>query len=147
MTSLPFSRPDLRVQTISLMVEAMPSGRYRLSTPHARGWAAEVGTQVELARALASAFTEVSVASYARAKNVPYDLDALTERVAGDPLAAAPRTRARSGPRARRKTYHPADWTRFEDGSWRSPSGRTYRADSKQVQGVIRARRERGMTI
>ena len=147
MTSLPYSRPDLRVQMISLTVEAMPSGRYRISTPHARGWAAEVGTQAELARALNSAFTEVSVASYARAKGVPYDLDALTERVAGDPLASGPRGRVRSGPRARRKTYHPSEWTRFEDGRWRSPSGRTYRADSKQVQGVIKARLERGLTI
>lgn len=139
MRHLPPSRADLRVNTISLTVEAMPGGRYRLSSPHARGWAAEVGTQIELARAVSVAFTEVSVASYARAKGVPYDLDALTEQVAGDPLASRPRTRARSGPRARRKTYHPSEWTQFEDGRWRSPSGRVYRPESKQVQAVVRA--------
>lgn len=137
--NLPASRPGSRVTTISLTVEARPSGRYRLSSPHARGWAAEVGTQAELARALSTAFTEVSVASYARAKGVPYDLDALTEQVSGDALASQPRTRARSGPRAPRKTYHPTEWTRFEDGNWRSPSGRTYRPDSKQVQAVVHA--------
>lgn len=148
MTNLPASRPDLRVQTISLTVEARPGGRYRISTPHARGWAAEVGTQTELARAFATAFDEVAVASYARAKGVPYDLDALTEQVAGDALASRPRTRASNGPRARRKQYHPGDWTKFEDtGLWRSPSGRTYKPESKQVQGVIKARLERGMTI
>jgi hypothetical protein len=139
MSHLPVSRADLRVTTISLTVEAMPSGRYRLSSPNARGWAVQVGNQVELARAVSLAFREVSVASYARAKGVPYDLDVLTEQVAGDPLAATPRTRQRSGPRARRKTYHPSEWTRFEDGRWRSPSGRTYRADSKQVKSVVRA--------
>jgi hypothetical protein len=147
MTDLPASRPDLRVRTISLTVEASPNGRYRISTPHARGWAAEVGTQIELARALASAFREVSVASYARAKGVPYDLDVLTSHVAGDALASGLPARARTGPRARRKTYHPGDWTKFEDGTWRSPSGRVYKATSKQVQGVVRARLERGMTI
>lgn len=145
--TLPPSRPDLRVHTISLTVEAAPGGRYRLSTPHARGWAAEVGNQNELARAIASAFTEVSVASYARAKGTPYDLDALTERVEGDPLANRPRTRARNGPRGKRKTYHPGDWSKFEDGRWQSPSGRVYRADTRQVRGVIKARLERGMTI
>lgn len=145
--TLPPSRPDLRVRTISLTVEATPAGRYRLSSPHARGWAAEVGSQLELARAIASAFTEVSVASYARAKGTPYDLDALTERVEGDALANQPRTRARSGPRGKRKTYHPADWRKFEDGRWQSPSGRVYRENTRQVQGVIRARLERGMTI
>lgn len=145
MNSLPPSRPDARVTAISLTVEARPGGRYRISSPHARGWAAEVGTQLELARALKEAFTEVSVASYARAHNTPYDLDVLTERVAGDALANQPR--ARTGGIRRRKTYHPADWTKFEDGRWQSPGGRTYRADSKQVQAVVRARLERGLTI
>ena len=145
--TLPPSRPDLRVHTISLTVEATPSGRYRLSTPHARGWAADVGNQTQLARAIAAAFVEVSVASYARAKGTPYDLDALTEQVAGDALASQPRTRSQVYARPRRKTYHPGDWTKFEDGRWRSPSGRMYRADTRQVQGVIKARLERGMTI
>lgn len=146
MTSLPPSRPDARVTAISLTVEARPGGRYRISSPHARGWAAEVGTQLELARALREAFTEVSVASYARAHNVPYDLDVLTERVSGDVLANQPRAKTRSGSR-RRKTYHPSEWTRFEDGRWQSPGGRVYRPDSKQVKSVIKARLERGMTV
>lgn len=145
--TLPPSRPDLRVHTISLTVEATPSGRYRLSTPHARGWAAEVGNQTELARAVAMAFTEVSVASYSRAKSTPYDLDALTERVEGDPLANRPRTRSQVVGRPRRRTYHPAEWSRFEDGRWLSPGGRIYRENTRQVQGVIKARLERGMTI
>lgn len=153
--TLPPSRPDLRVTTVSLTVEAMPGGRYRLSTPHARGWAATVSNQNELARALAESFTEVSVASYARAKGHAYDLDALTERVHGDALAHTPRVRAAedgrlvtgSTRRMRRKTHHPADWSKLEDGRWQSPSGRAYRADTKQVQYVIRARLERGLTI
>jgi hypothetical protein len=146
MTGLPPSRPDTRVTTISLTVEAQPGGGYRLSSPHARGWAEVVSTQLELARALTHAFTEVSVASYARARNAPYDLDVLTERVAGDVLANQPRARTRNGAR-KRKTYHPGDWCKFEDGRWQSPGGRVYRPDAKQVQAVIRARLERGLTI
>lgn len=147
MTSLPPARPDARVTAISLTVEAQANGHYRISSPHARGWAAVVGTQTELAHALNRAFHEVSVASYARAHGAPYDLDVLTERVAGDPLANQPRARQRTGTR-KRATYHPGDWERFEDGTrWRSPSGRIYRADSSQVRSVIRARLERGMTI
>lgn len=149
MTSLPSSRPDVRVTTISLTVEARADGRYRISSPHARGWAAEVGTQLELARALSTAFTEVAVASYARAHNAPYDLDVLTGQVAGDVLANQPQARTRSGGRRKRKTYHPSEWTQFENGTWRSPGGRTYRADAKQVQAVVRARMElqRGLSI
>lgn len=153
--TLPPSRPDLRVTTVSLTVEAMPGGRYRLSSPHARGWAATVSNQNELARAVAGAFTEVSVASYARAKGHAYDLDVLTERVAGDMLASAPRARATetgalvtaTTRRTRGKTHHPADWSRMEDGRWQSPSGRAYRADTKQVRAVIKARLERGLTV
>lgn len=146
MTGLPPSRPDTRVTTISLTVEARANGRYRLSSPHARGWAAEVATQLELAQALAKAFIEVGVASYARAKNTPYDLDVLTERVAGDPLASRARVRTRSGSRAR-KTYHPSEWSKFENGCWRSPGGRVYKPEAKQVQAVIKARIERGLSI
>jgi hypothetical protein len=147
LTELPASRPDLRVTTISLTVEARSDGRYRLSTPHARGWAIEVRTQRELAHALSTAFTEVAVASYARAHDTPYDLDALTEQVIGDTLAHQPRARSRGGPRPKRTPYHPSEWTKFEDGKWRSPSGRTYRPDSKQVQAVIKGRIERGLSI
>lgn len=138
--NMPPSRPDLRVHTISLTVEAIASGRYRLSSPHARGWAAEVGNQPELARAIATAFREVSVASYARAKNTPYDLEVTPGRADGS-SPNQPRTKAR------RKTYHPGDWSKFEDGRWQSPSGRVYRENTRQVQGVIKARLERGMTI
>lgn len=133
-----------RVTTITLQVEALGAGGLRLSTPQARGWAAVARTQTELAKAVQAAYLEVSCASYARAKGAPYDLDVLTTHVPGDSLAAAPQRRVR-GRVARRKTYHVEDWTRMEDGRWRSPSGRVYREDTTAVRNVVRKRAEKGL--
>lgn len=138
-----------RVTTVSLTVEAQPDGRYRISSPHARGWAVVVGTPWQLAKAVTlDAFNEVSAASYARAQGEHYDLDALTERVIGDPLAGkpAPRKRAPAGTRTR-TAYHPAAWSKMEDGKWRSPGGRVYGPQTRQVQGMIKRRLAQGLTI
>lgn len=141
--NLPPARPGARVTTISLTVEALPDGRYRLSTPHARGWAAEVRTQAEYARATLQAFDEVAIASYARAKGRAYDLE-----VATDPQQDTPVVRRSGRADGRAKAmHHPGDWTKMEDGRWKSPAGRMYSADTKQVKGVITARLERGMTV
>lgn len=155
--TLPAHRPGGRVTTIPLRVETLPGGRLRLSSPIARGWAAVASNPHELARAVEMAFTETAVAAYAKWKNRPYDLDQLTTPVSGDPLAAGPQARTRRpksgsaedqelvGRRVRRVAYGVEDWTRLEDGRWRSPSGRAYRADSRLVQNVMRGRAEKGL--
>lgn len=135
---LPPLPPGQRVRSISLEVTHLPDGGYRLSTPLARGWAAVARDQVQLSQVMARAFLEVSCASYARLKGQVYDLDAMTTHVPGDPLADLPQRRARAGRRTvRRRTYDPQEWSRMEDGRWRSPSGRAYRPDSRVVQGVL----------
>lgn len=144
-TPLPPQPGGRRVTTIGLTVEALESGRVRISSPHARGFAATAGTPMELAQAVARAFTEVACASYALAKGSPYDLDQMTTHVPGDPLAANPQRRVRGRRTVRAKAYDAAAWTKYEDGSWRSPSGRQYREDTTAVQNVIRKRRERGL--
>lgn len=134
-----------RPQTIALQVDDLGNGRYRLSTPHARGWAAQASNPVTLARALMAAFCEVEVAAYSRQRGNAYDLDVLTVQVPGDPLASAPQARQRratSAARTSRKRYPPENWEQLADdsGRWRSPSGRVYRADTRIVRDV-KARR------
>jgi hypothetical protein len=131
---------------IMVMVEPLPQGGYRLSTPHARGWAARVQTPIELASGMLRAFTEVQVAAYAKAHSKVYDLDGLTGQVAGDPLANRPVSRE---PRARRtrRSHSPADWKMTDNGSWKSPNGRVYGSSTQVVQRVLAGRQRMGLTI
>lgn len=142
---LPGAPAAQRVRTIPLQVDCLPSGGYRLSSPLARGWAAVARTHGELAKAIQQAYVEVTVASYARAKGEAYDLDAMTMQVSGDPLAAMPPRRIRGARSERRQTYDVEDWTRLEDGRWRSPSGRAYREDTALVRNVRAKRDARGL--
>lgn len=134
-----------RVRTIALQVDAMEDGRLRVSSPHARGWAATARTPLELAHVVQQAYTEVSCASYALARGQAYDLDQMTTHVPGDALADTPQRRVRGVRTTRRKAYAPEAWTKMDDGRWRSPSGRAYREDSTAVQNVIKRRQERGL--
>jgi hypothetical protein len=133
---LPAPRPGQRVRAIPLQAEILPGGGIRISTPLARGWAGHARTAVELANTLAHAFVEVEVAGYAAAHGENYDQDRLTEQVNDDPLAGAKMTRRR-GPVQRRAAHPPEMWSMNDDGSWRSPAGRRYPADSQHVQRVI----------
>jgi hypothetical protein len=141
----PARKPTQRVRTIAVQAEIMDDGRLRISSPHARGWAATAATPMELAHVMRQAFTEVTCASYALAKGEPYDLDRMTTHVPGDALAANPQRRVRNGRPVRRKSHDPMLWTKYEDGSWRSPAGRTYGAETRAVQNVIKRRQEKGL--
>lgn len=132
-----------QVRAVEIRVESMPDGQLRVSTPLARGWVAMVRTRDELVRAVAQAFTEAQVASYARWKGEAYDLDALTAVDNSSPLTAATRTRDFTV-RARSDVYHPEDWTPLPDGSWRSPGGRVYGKDTETVRRVMAKRRRNG---
>jgi len=136
---------------IMLQVETLPSGGYRFSSPQARGWAAVAANPGDVLRSLHTAFQEVQIASYARARAEVYDLDALTAHVPGDPLAAAPQQRIRRprNPNTRR-THSPADWSKMTDQSgtrWRSPSGRMYREDTATVRNMVAKRTALGLPI
>jgi hypothetical protein len=139
-----------RARTISVQVEHRLDGTMRISTPHARGWAAIARTPFELARGLQQAFIETSVAAYARGRGEAYDLDAMTSHVPGDALASLPPQRVRSKSPQRRKAHSPADWQKvtMEDRSgamWRSPGGRMYGSQTAAVQSVIRKRVAMGL--
>jgi len=131
---------------IMMLVEPLASGGYRLSTPHARGWAARVRTPIELAQGVHKAVTETQVAAYARAHGKVYDLDGLTGQVAGDPLAGQPVSREQRRRRGRR-SHSPADWSMTDNGSWKSPNGRVYGPSTQVVQRVLAGRERMGLTI
>jgi hypothetical protein len=141
----PRSQPGQRVRVIPLQVETLESGGLRISSPLARGWASVARNPTELARSIAAAYTEVACSSYARWKGAPYDLDAMTTHVPGDPLADTPQRRVRTGRTTRVKQYAVEAWTKFDNGQWRSPSGRMYREDTMAVQNVIKKRKEKGL--
>lgn len=142
---IPGTTPGQRVRDITLRVQTLDGGGYRVSSPQARGWAAVAKTPVDLARAIHQAYLEVSCASYARFKGRPYDLDLLTTHVDGDPLAEGPQARQRARRSTTKAAHHPASWARLTDTTWRSPSGRVYRQDTRAVTAVIRRRRELGL--
>lgn len=145
----PIARVPHQPTAISLMVEQLPDGRMRLSSPQARGWAWAASTPRQLAEGLHHAFREVQVASYAHGKGEAYDLDALTEHRPGDALAGAPQRRPRRlGGNA---SYNPADWQKTATASgevrWRSPSGRLYRSDSQHAERLVAKRVELNLPV
>jgi hypothetical protein len=144
-----------QVRSLDLRVEALPTGQLRISTPAARGWAAVVRTQGELSRALSEAFTEAQCAAYARWRGERYELDDLTEPVAGDPMAPArraPRRNRASGEtgygrnhQRRPDTLSPEAWVKRADGKWVGPAGTAWREDTQMVQRVLARRRAAGL--
>jgi hypothetical protein len=139
------ARVPHQVREVSLRIETLPDGGLRVSTPQARGWAAVAKTPRELTDAVARAFTEAQLASYAAWKGQLYDLDELTDVDPGDPITALPASNRRRDRTVRSDTRHPADWARLADGRWRSPGGRVYQESSQLVQRVIANRRAIGI--
>jgi hypothetical protein len=133
-----------QVRSVNVRLDVMPGGGMRVSTPDARGWAVVASGPRQLLDALAGAFTEAQVASYARWKGETYELDALTEVDNTDPLATTRQWRRRRGRIARSDAHNAAEWTRLEDGRWRAPGGRVYRQDCDVVRKVRAKRRMLG---
>lgn len=139
------ARAGRQVRAVSLVVETLPDGAVRVSSPQARGWAGVARNPSELARVVASAFTEVQVAAYAAWQGQLYDLDELTDVDPGDPTTALPTPPKRRNRTVRSDAQHPADWQRTEDGRWRSPGGRYYRDGCQLVERVKANRRALGI--
>lgn len=140
-----------QVREVTLRVESLPDGGLRVSTAQARGWAMVARNERELNRAVSAAFTEAQVAAYSRWRGERYDLDELTEPVAGDPMAPerSPARRRRNGHEVgwgrnqRRPDAHsPEDWVKLPDGRWQSPGGKSWSADSALVQRVVARRQQ-----
>lgn len=145
-----------QVRAVTLQVEQLANGSFRLSTPTARGWAVVGRTPHEVGRAVANAFIESQCAAYARWRGERYELDDLTEPVTGDPMAPPRRPmRARTnrdnvgwGRNQERPDQHPVEhWERMPDGRLRSPAGHVYRPDSLIGQRVLARATRSGITL
>jgi hypothetical protein len=137
-----------------LTVRRLDDGRLRFGTPTCPGWAFTAHRPQQIGEAITRAYTEAAVAAYARLHGVLYDVAAETdpeELPPGALAAAQPRGRrhpAEPEPPAedevsrRRRTKHPRtwspeEWARLDDGYWRSPTGRRYAPESRQVRAVV----------
>jgi hypothetical protein len=140
-------RPHEPVE-LTITVRRLDDGALRFSTPTCPGWAFVARRPAQIGQALASAWTEATVAAYARLRGVLYDLADTEDEV---PAAAHPRgSRHPAEPeppredevtrRRRRKhprTHDPEQWVEMADGYWRSPGGGRYSPSSRQVRNVV----------
>lgn len=143
----------------ALTVERTTSGGVRVTCPDAPGWAATARTPMELAHAITAGWREADVASYAQQRGQMYDLRAhdlaATElSVEGVQLPADDAEReemvlalssSARGPGATSKRADPLSWQPQPNGTWMSPSGRTYGATTQVVQRVVALRQEMGV--
>lgn len=126
---------------ITLTVQQLPGNRLRIGTPLARGWSTVVSTPHELARAVATAQREVTVAAYARQRGATYDLERM-EGLQNAVVAAGTPPIAKPPLRRKPKRHDPMAWKELPNGRWECPSGRTFRADCQVVQNVLRLRQQ-----
>jgi len=134
-------------RSVVVRIEALPGGLMRVSAPDAAGWAAAARTPAELARAVAAAFVEHDIASYASRQGRVYD--GVGTALGVDARGGQPRpSRPDRKPGARRRadTYDPAAWRLDDLGRLVSPSGkRAYPATSWVAQRVMAGRTELGL--
>jgi hypothetical protein len=118
-----------------------------ITTPITPGWAMPVTTPAELALAVERAWTEATIAAYARLRGVLYDLAETEERIPEEAYAQGRRHPAEAEPdrvERRRRTKHPGthppeQWVELSDGALLSPRGRRYGPETR-VASAVRAR-------
>lgn len=126
---------------VPVILEQLPSGRIRLSTPVLPDWHRAAQGSQQIARAvhdlINAAVTEAQIRQYrARRHAIKHAIHNDRRATTG---ASYQRFVGPDGRTVRRVGHNPHSWTEQPDGSWRSPSGRTYRKDS-QVVARVKAR-------
>lgn len=121
----------------------------RLSTPLTPGWSFVATCPAEVARGIEAAWSEATIAAYARLRGVLYDLAETEEQIPAEAYAVtrphpaeAPDPADRAARRRRTKhpeTHDPACWVELSDGGLLSPSGRKY-GPGTRVASAVRAR-------
>ena len=135
MTRTPAQPAEFRVPVI---LERLPSGRVRLSSPAVPDWQRAAAGAQQIARAvtdlLAAAITEAQIREYrARRQALKHPIHNQRRAETG---ATYQRFTDADGRTVRRVGHNPHAWTEQADGSWLSPSGRTYAAGTQVVQRV-----------
>lgn len=123
-----------QVRQITVTIEQLAGGRWRLTQPRVPGWVQAARTASELAIALRQGFTEAQVAAHSDWRMHTYD--------GSGPIYHRPVRRARS--HRRNDVYHPTEWI-FTGSAWVSPKGHRYPESTDAVQRVMAARRKMGL--
>jgi hypothetical protein len=134
-----------QVRTMTLNVEQLDGGKWRLTLPRIPAWAAVAATPSQVAVGIRSAFTELQIAAYADWRNTVLDIDVVTYRR---------RRPKRSAAKKVRKDVHPPEAWRLTGESdargvplWQSPGAKQlcYAEDCQVVQRVIAKREKAGL--
>lgn len=129
---------------LTLTVRRLDDGSLRFTTPTCPGWAYVARQPRQIGEALRLAWTEVTVAAYAKLHGVLYDLaetedtvpETTTRRHPAEPEPPAEDEVAKRR-RVKHPRTHPAEqWVELDSGYWRSPGGGRYRPDSTVVASV-----------
>lgn len=161
---VPLGATAARLAVDTLLVQRLPEGGVRISSPLAAGWSATARNPQQLARALHDGWAETDIAVYAARRGEPYDLalhDQAAQEASAGPdiqqLPPDPDARAQvislmgasamtaSGLRQTASTHDPLAWRELPDGAWASPSGRRYGAGTRQVRLVMAKRQAMGV--
>lgn len=133
-----------QVKTITLQVEQLDGGKWRLTMPRIPAWAHVASAPPHVLVAIRSAFTEAQVAAYSSWRGHQYDADVLPPVRRRPPRKAANKTR---------KDIHPPDaWLMTgdvgDDGApiWCSPKGLRLSENSQVVQRVKKKRVKWGLS-
>jgi hypothetical protein len=126
-----------QVQSITVRVDQLPDGRWRLYIPRVEGWGAIVRSPVELASALRNGFQESQLAAHADWRGHAHDANLPTYR----------RHRPTARSRKRCDVYHPTMWKLDPEqpGVWISPKGLRFPEERQAVQNVMKARQALGL--
>lgn len=121
-----------------------------LSTPLTPGWAFCARTPAEVSLGIERAWTEATLAAYARLRGVLYDLAETEDEVPPEayartrPHPAEQPTEERQAERRRRSkhpnTHDPECWVELSDGGYLSPRGRRYGPQTRVASAVRQAR-------
>ena len=125
-----------QIRRVTLEVEAHEDGTYVVTAPGARGWRKQVRTNPEAGAAFHEALVEAQIAAYARAHGQVYDHDAAT---AVDPDTPSTQVASRVTKHLKGSRVSPG-WEEQEDGTWLSPAGLTFSAETQMVRRVVEAR-------
>lgn len=145
-----------QARSVTLVVERTSTGGMLVRSPKLPGWARAARTPIQVAEAVAAAFTEAEVAAYARFRGTVYDVAEVADQVPTQALTAARRHPAEPAPQVvghgkaatQRPDVHPLDrWQPLEDGRWLSPDGRRFGAGTSMVASIIAKRTEAGLPV
>jgi hypothetical protein len=133
---------------LRLIVRRTPTGGLCFSTPLTPGWSMVATCPAEVPLAIERAWSEATIAAYARLRGVLYDLAETEETIPPEAYAVGRRhpDEEPDPTEHRRRTKHPhthppEQWVECSDGAMLSPGGQKY-GPTTRVASAVRARRE-----